>query len=73
MRPLVKYLLTNSAVERQATRLYGMQQELANSSQSDGETALTAELLDDLEKINRSAHEALQYTPIPLSQLAALQ
>ena len=54
-------------------RLYGMQQELANSSQSDSETALTAELLDDLEKINRSAHEALQYTPIPLSQLAALQ
>ena len=54
-------------------RLYGTQQELANSSQSDSETALTAELLDDLEKINRSAHEALQYTPIPLSQLAALQ
>lgn len=54
-------------------RLYGMQQELANSSQSDSETVLTAELLDDLEKINRSAHEALQYTPIPLSQLAALQ
>lgn len=54
-------------------RLYGMQQGLANSAQSDSEKALTAELLNDLEQISRSAHETVGFTYAPLDQLAALQ
>ena len=54
-------------------RLYGMQQDLVLSAQSDSEIALTAELLADLEEINRNAHEAVNFTYMPLNELAALQ
>ena len=54
-------------------RLYGMQQALAAAAQSDSERALTKELLDDLEQASRTAHEAVNFTYIPLDQLAALQ
>lgn len=54
-------------------RLYGEQQKLAASAQSDGEMALTDELLADMERINKQAHEAVGFTYTPLGQLAALQ
>ena len=54
-------------------RLYGEQQKLAASAQSDGETALTDGLLEDMERINKQAHEAVGFTYTPLGQLAALQ
>lgn len=54
-------------------RLYQMQVKLAGDAQSDSETQLAASLLDDLEKISRSAHEAIGFTHAPLEQLAALQ
>ena len=54
-------------------RLYGEQQKLAASAQSDGEMALTDELLADMERINKQAHEAVGFTYTPLEQLAALQ
>lgn len=54
-------------------RLYGMQQSLAASAQSDSERAMTDELLSDLEQISRKAHEAIGFTYTPLEQLAALQ
>lgn len=54
-------------------RLYGEQQKLAASAQSDGETALTDELLADMERISKQAHEAVGFTYTPLGQLAALQ
>ena len=50
-----------------------MQQSLAASAQSDNERSLTAELLNDLEQASRKAHEAVNFTYIPLDQLAALQ
>ena len=54
-------------------RLYEMQQDLANSAQSDSERALTDGLLSDLEQINKQAHEAINFTCMPLDQLAAMQ
>lgn len=54
-------------------RLYGMQQELVNSAQSDSERALTDGLLNDLEQINKQAHEAINFTCMPLDQMAAMQ
>ncbi len=54
-------------------RLYGEQQKLAASVQSDSEKALTDELLADMEQISRKAHEAVGFTYTPLEQLAALQ
>ncbi len=54
-------------------RLYGMQQDLANTAQSDSEGALTDGLLADLEQINRQAHEAINFTCMPLNELAAMQ
>lgn len=54
-------------------RLYGEQQKLAASAQSDGETVLTDGLLADMERINKQAHEAVGFTYTPLGQLAALQ
>lgn len=53
-------------------RLYKMQQELASVAQSDAEVKLTTDLLNDLEDINRRAHEPLGYTYTPLAQMAAL-
>lgn len=54
-------------------RLFGMQQSLAASAQSDSEKVLTDELLSDMEQISRKAHEAVGFTYTPLEQLAALQ
>ncbi|WP_300605111.1 AAA family ATPase [uncultured Oscillibacter sp.] len=54
-------------------RLYGMQQDLANAAQSDSERALTDGLLTDLEQINKQAHEAVNFTHVPLEQMAAMQ
>ena len=54
-------------------RLFGMQQALAASAQSDSERALTDELLNDMEQISRKAHEAIGFTYMPLEQQAALQ
>ena len=54
-------------------RLYGMQQDLTNASQSDSERTLTDGLLADLEQINRQAHEAINFTCMPLNELAAMQ
>ena len=54
-------------------RLYGMQQDLANAAQSDSERTLTDGLLADLEQINRQAHEAINFTCIPLNEQAAMQ
>ncbi len=54
-------------------RLYGEQQKLAASVQSDSEKALTDGLLADMEQVSRKAHEAVGFTYTPLEQLAALQ
>ena len=54
-------------------RLYGMQQSLAASAQSDSEKALTDELLSDMEQIGRKAYESVGFTYTPLAQQAALQ
>ena len=54
-------------------RLYEMQQDLANAAQSDSERALTDGLLADLEQINRQAHEAINFTCMPLNELAVMQ
>lgn len=54
-------------------RLYGMQQDLANAAQSDSERTLTDGLLADLEQINRQASEIINFTHVPLEQLAAMQ
>ena len=54
-------------------RLYGEQQKLAASAQSDTEKVLTDGLLADMEQISRKAHEAVGFTYTPLEQLAALQ
>ena len=54
-------------------RLYGMQQDLANAVQSDSERTLTDGLLADLEGINRQASETINFTHVPLEQLAAMQ
>ncbi len=54
-------------------RLYGEQQKLAASVQSDSEKTLTEGLLVDMEQISRKAHEAVGFTYTPLEQLAALQ
>lgn len=54
-------------------RLYGMQQDLASTAQSDSERALTDSLLADLNQMNRQAHEAINFTCTPLNELAAMQ
>ena len=54
-------------------RLYAMQQEIAGAARSDNESALARELLEDLEKVSREAHETVNFTYAPLAQLAALQ
>ena len=54
-------------------RLYGEQQKLAASAQSDSEKVLTDGLLADMEQISRKALEAVGFTYTPLEQLAALQ
>lgn len=54
-------------------RLYAMQQDLANAAQSDSERALADSLLEDLEQTNRQASQAVNFTCMPLLELAAMQ
>lgn len=54
-------------------RLYGMQQDLANAAQSDSERALADSLLEDLEQSNRQASQSVNFTCMPLNELAAMQ
>ena len=54
-------------------RLYAMQQDLANAAQSDSERALADSLLEDLEQTNRQASQAVNFTCMPLRELAAMQ
>ncbi len=54
-------------------RLYRMRQDLDNAVQSDSERALTDGLLEDLEQINRQASGAINFTCLPLNELAVMQ
>ena len=54
-------------------RLYGMQQDLVNAAQSDSERALAGRLLEDLEQSNRQASQSVNFTCMPLNELAAMQ
>ena len=54
-------------------RLYGMQQDLVNTAQSDSERALADSLLEDLEQSNRQASQSVNFTCMPLNELAAMQ
>ena len=54
------------------THLYQMQCSLRTAAQSDGETALVDDLLADLEKISRKAHEQTHFTYTTLEEIAAL-
>lgn len=54
-------------------RLYRMQQQLAESVQSESERTLTDQLLTEMEQISRQAHEAVGFTYMPLAEQAALQ
>ena len=54
-------------------RLYRMQQQLAESIQSESERTLTDQLLTEMEQISRQAHEAVGFTYMPLAEQVALQ
>ena len=54
-------------------RLYARQQELAAAAESDAEKAMTAELLEELESISKTATESVGFTYMPLAELAAFQ
>lgn len=54
-------------------RLYAMQQDLANAAQSDSERAMADSLLEDLEQTNRQASQSVNFTCMPLRELAAMQ
>ena len=54
-------------------RVYGLYRELNTKAQSDSERNMLQELLDDLEKDSRSAHEKNGYTYATLEELAELQ
>ena len=54
-------------------RVYGLYRELSMKAQSDSERDMLRELLDDLEKDSRSAHEKNGYTYATLEELAELQ
>ena len=53
-------------------RVYGLYADLAAKAQSDGEKAMLAGLLSDLENESRIAHEKYGYTYTPLRELAEL-
>lgn len=53
-------------------RVYGLYADLAAKAQSDGEKAMLASLLSDLENESRIAHEKYGYTYTPLRELAEL-
>lgn len=55
------------------TRLYQMQEDLRNGTQSESETTMVDVLLQELEKISRCAHEKVGFTYMPLEQMTALQ
>ena len=54
-------------------QLYKRQQELGAAAQSDSEKDMVNKLLNDLEAISMAAHNAVNFTYIPLEQMAALQ
>lgn len=54
------------------THLYQMQCSLRTAAQSDSEIALVDDLLADLEKISRKAHEQTHFTYTTLEEIAAL-
>lgn len=54
-------------------QLYKRQQELCAAAQSDSEKGMVNKLLNDLETISMAAHNAVNFTYIPLEQMAALQ
>lgn len=54
-------------------QLYKRQQELCAAVQSDSEKDMVNKLLNDLEAISMAAHNAVNFTYIPLEQMAALQ
>ena len=54
-------------------QLYKRQQELYATAQSDSEKDMVNKLLNDLEAISMAAHNAVNFTYIPLEQMAALQ
>ena len=54
-------------------QLYKRQQELCAAAQSDTEKDMVNKLLNDLETISMAAHNAVNFTYIPLEQMAALQ
>lgn len=62
-----------SKLRGELVRLYQMQQSLAVNVQTDSERQLTNELLANLERISRAAHEAVGFTYVPLEQLAEMQ
>ena len=54
-------------------RLYQMQTKLAADCQSSNEQQMLETLLTDLEKVSKTAHEAVGFTYMPLPEMAALQ
>ena len=54
-------------------RVYLLYRELAGKAQTDSDRAMLAELLNDLEKSSRTAHERNGYTYASLEELASLQ
>ena len=54
-------------------RLYQMQAKLAADCQSSNEQQMLDTLLNDLEKISKTAHETVGFTYTPLPEMAALQ
>ena len=54
-------------------QLYKRQQELCAAAQSESEKDMVNKLLNDLETISMTAHNAVNFTYIPLEQMAALQ
>lgn len=54
-------------------RVYGLYTELSGKVQSDGEKAMLDELLEELEKISRGAHEKHGFTYAALEELSGLQ
>lgn len=53
-------------------RIYGMYETLLQKAEGDNEKAMLADLLSDLETDSKKAHEAVNFTYTPLSQLAVL-
>ena len=54
-------------------RLYQMQNDLRANIQNDAERQLIDDLLADMEKVSKGAHQTVGFTYAPLDQLAALQ